>query len=503
MIDYLLSGFMAAFSLSIFPVLVLGVLGGVILGALPGLTATMGVAILLPFTFSMEATPALVMLIGVYIGGIYGGSIAAILLKTPGTPASAASVLDGHTMAIKGMAAKALSIAAVASFIGGLLSTIVLIAIAPILADFALRFNAPEYFALALFGLTIIASVSAKNIMKGLLAGTIGLLVSMVGLDPISSVPRFTFGIMDLYSGINIIPVLIGLFAISEALSQLEKLSSNHKDIVPKFSRKLLSFLDFKKILPTAIKSGLIGTAIGSVPGAGADISAFACYNEAKRVAKNPEEFGNGSIHGLAAAEAGNNGVTGGSLVPLLTLGVPGDAVSAVLLGALIVQGLTPGPLLFTQNPEIVYGIFSSMIVANIIMLLIGLLGIRFFCRIIEVPKIIMIPIIIFLSIIGAYAINNSMFDVGIAITFGLLGLVLNKMEIPSSPILLAIILGPMAETNLRRALIMYDGSWSFLYERPIALAFILFAIFSVYSTLKLKKKQRAALEAKLEKDDL
>lgn len=493
--DYLLAGFMSAFSLAVFPVLVLGVLGGVILGALPGLTATMGVAILLPFTFSMDPTPALVMLIGVYIGGIYGGSIAAILLKTPGTPASAATVLDGHTMAIKGLAAKALSIAAVASFIGGLISTIVLIAIAPILADFALRFNAPEYFALALFGLTIIASVSAKNIMKGLLAGTIGLLVSMVGLDPISSVPRFTFGIMDLYSGINIIPVLIGLFAISEGLNQLEKLSNKQQDMPPKFDYKLLSFPDFKKILPTCIKSGLIGTSIGAIPGAGADISAFACYNEAKRVAKNPEEFGNGSMHGLAAAESGNNGVTGGSLVPLLTLGVPGDAVSAVLLGALIVQGLTPGPLLFTQNPEIVYGIFSSMIVANIVMLLIGLLGIRFFCRIIEVPKIIMIPMIIFLSIIGAYAINNSMFDVGIAIVFGLLGFILNKLDIPSSPILLAIILGPMAETNLRKSLIMYEGSWSFLYDRPIALAFILFAIFSVYSTIKLKKKQQNAIK--------
>ncbi|WP_037049518.1 tripartite tricarboxylate transporter permease [Psychromonas sp. SP041] len=497
MMEYLLNGFADAFSMAVFPVLVLGVLGGVILGALPGLTATMGVAILLPFTFGMAPTPALVMLIGVYIGGIYGGSIAAILLKTPGTPASAATVLDGHTMAIKGLAAKALSIAAVASFIGGLISTIVLIAIAPILADFALRFNAPEYFALALFGLTIIASVSAKNIMKGLLAGTIGLLVSMVGLDPISSVPRFTFGILDLYSGINIIPVLIGLFAISEGLNQLEKLSSDKQDIPPKFDYKLLSFSDFKKILPTTIKSGLIGTSIGSVPGAGADISAFACYNEAKRVAKNPEEFGNGSMHGLAAAESGNNGVTGGSLVPLLTLGVPGDAVSAVLLGALIVQGLTPGPLLFTQNPEIVYGIFSSMIVANIVMLIIGFLGIRFFCRIIEVPKIIMIPIIIFLSVIGAYAINNSMFDVGIAITFGLLGFILNKLDIPSSPILLAIILGPMAETNLRKSLILYEGSWSFLYDRPIALAFILFAVFSVYSTIKLKKKERLAEEKK------
>jgi len=493
--EYLLNGFASAFSLAVFPILVFGVLGGVILGALPGLTATMGVAILLPFTFGMDPTPALVMLIGVYIGGIYGGSIAAILLKTPGTPASAATVLDGHSMAIKGQAAKALSIAAVASFIGGLISTIVLIAISPMLADFALRFNAPEYFALALFGLTIIASVSAENILKGLLAGTIGLLVSMVGLDPISSVPRFTFGIQDLYSGINIIPVLIGLFAISEGLNQLEKLSGNQKDIAPKFDYKTLSLSDFKKILPTSIKSGLIGTTIGSVPGAGADISAFACYNEAKRVAKKPEEFGKGSMHGLAAAEAGNNGVTGGSLVPLLTLGVPGDAVAAVLLGALVVQGLTPGPLLFSQNPEIVYGIFSSMIVANIVMLIVGFLGIRFFCRIIEVPKIIIIPIIIFLSIIGAYAINNSMFDVGIALTFGLLGFILNKLDIPSSPILLAIILGPMAETNLRKSLILYEGSWSFLYDRPIALAFILFAAFSVYSTIKLKKKQKLALE--------
>ncbi|MGR5065763.1 tripartite tricarboxylate transporter permease [Photobacterium sp. DNB22_13_2] len=490
MLEHLFSGLLTAFSPSVFPVLVFGVLGGIILGALPGLTATMGVAILLPFTFGMEPTAALVMLIGVYIGGIYGGSIAAILLKTPGTPASAATVLDGHTLAAKGQAARALSISAVASFIGGLISTIVLIAIAPLLADFALKFNAPEYFALALFGLTIIASVSSKNILKGLLAGSIGLLISTVGLDPISSVPRFTFDVMDLYSGINVIPVLIGLFAISEGLNQLEKLHTQKKSAPPKFDHKLLSKKDLKTMLPTAIKSGLMGTSIGSVPGAGADISAFVCYNEAKRSAKNPDEFGKGSVHGLAAAEAGNNGVTGGSLVPLLTLGVPGDAVAAVLLGALIVQGLTPGPLLFSQNPEVVYGVFSSMLVANIVMLLIGLLGIRFFCRIIEVPKIIMIPIIIFLSVIGAYAINNSMFDVGIAIGFGLFGFILNKMEIPSSPILLAIILGPMAETNLRKSLLMFDGSWSFLYERPIALAFIVLAVFSVYSTMKLKKKQ-------------
>lgn len=494
MFEYLLGGLVTAFSPGVFPVLLFGVVGGIILGALPGLTATMGVAILLPFTFGMEPTAALVMLVGVYIGGIYGGSIAAILLKTPGTPASAASVLDGYSMTVKGQAARALSISAVASFVGGLTSTIILICIAPLLAKFALRFNAPEYFALALFGLTIIASVSSKNILKGLLAGTIGLLVSTVGLDPVSSVPRFTFGVLDLYSGINVIPVLIGLFAISEAINQLEHLFLKAK-ATNKFNYKLLSFSDVKKMLPTAFKSALFGTSIGSVPGAGADIAAFVCYNEAKRVAKNPDEFGQGSVQGLAAAEAGNNGVTGGSLVPLLTLGVPGDAVAAVLLGALIIQGLTPGPLLFTQSPEIVYGIFSSMLVGNIVMLLVGLLGIRFFCRITEVPKILMIPIIIFLSIIGAYAINNSMFDVGIAIAFGVLGFILSKMDIPSSPILLAIILGPMAEQNLRKSLLMFEGSWSFLYERPIALAFILLAVFSVWSTMRRHKKARMELQ--------
>ncbi|GAD78426.1 tripartite tricarboxylate transporter permease [Vibrio ezurae] len=495
MIEHLLNGLLTAFSPAVLPILIFGVVGGIVLGALPGLTATMGVAILLPFTFGMEPTAALVMLIGVYIGGIYGGSIAAILLKTPGTPASAATVLDGHTLAAKGQAARALSISAIASFVGGLISTIVLIAIAPLLANFALRFNAPEYFALALFGLTIIASVSAQNILKGLLAGTIGLLVSTVGLDPISSVPRFTFGVMDLYSGINVIPVLIGLFALSEAINQIERILKEKQAKVAKFDHKLLSKQDLKEMMPTAIKSGLMGTSIGSVPGAGADISAFVCYNEAKRSAKNPDEFGKGSVRGLAAAEAGNNGVTGGSLVPLLTLGVPGDAVAAVLLGALIVQGLTPGPLLFAQNPEVVYGVFSSMLVANIVMLIVGLIGIRFFCRIIEVPKMLMIPIIIFLSVVGAYAINNSMFDVGIAISFGILGFVLGKLDIPSSPILLAIILGPMAETNLRKALLMYDNSWSFLYERPIALAFILLAVFSVYSTMKMKKKKQMQID--------
>ncbi|MBR7890113.1 tripartite tricarboxylate transporter permease [Marinomonas sp. A79] len=494
MIDHLFNGLLTALSFDILPILIFGVVGGITLGAMPGLTATMGVAILLPFTFGMDSTAALVMLIGVYIGGIYGGSIAAILLNTPGTPASAASVLDGYTLTKNGQAARALSISAISSFSGGFISTVLLIMFAPILANFALRFNAPEYFALALFGLTIICSISGSNLLKGLLAGTIGLLVSTVGLDPITSVPRFTFGIMDLYSGISIIPVLIGLFALSEALTQLESIVSEKKQALRNFSLKMLSRKDLKDIAPTAIKSGVLGTVIGSVPGAGADISSFVCYNEAKRASKNPEEFGKGSIKGLSAAEAGNNGVTGGALVPLLTLGVPGDAVTAVLLGALVIQGLTPGPLLFTHNPEVVYNIFSSMLVANIVMLIVGLIGIRFFCKIIEIPRILMIPIIMFLSIIGAYSINNSMFDIGVAVFFGLLGFVLIKFRVPLSPILIAMILGPMAETNLRKSLLMYENSWSFLYDRPIALFFLVLTAFSIYSAVKFSKRKKKVI---------
>jgi len=496
MIEHLFNGLLTALSFEVFPVLLFGVVGGIILGAMPGLTATMGVAILLPFTFGMDSTPALVMLIGVYIGGIYGGSIAAILLNTPGTPASAASVLDGYTLTKNGQAARALSISAISSFTGGIISTILLIAFAPILANFALRFNAPEYFALALFGLTIISSISGSNLLKGLLAGTIGLLISTVGLDPINSVPRFTFGVLDLYSGINIIPVLIGLFALSEALTQLETVISDKKQVLRSFSLKMLSRKDLKEITPTAVKSGVIGTMIGSIPGAGADISSFVCYNEAKRASKNPEEFGKGSIKGLSAAESGNNGVTGGALVPLLTLGVPGDAVAAVLLGALVIQGLSPGPLLFTYSPDIVYGIFSSMLVGNIIMLIVGLVGIRFFCKIIEIPRLLMIPVIMFLSIIGAYAINNSMFDIGVAIFFGLLGFTLIKFRVPLSPILIAMILGPMAETNLRKSLLLYEGSWSFLYDRPIALFFVVLTLFSVYTAMRFNMKKKSSVKS-------
>ena len=485
MVALLLNGLHTTFSLAIFPFLVLGVAGGIVIGALPGLTATMGVAVLLPLTFGMESTRALVMLAGIYIGAIYGGSISAILLKTPGTPAAAATVLDGYELARKGEAAKALSISAIASFTGGIVSTVMLITISPILANFALRFGAPEYFALAVFGLSIIASISGKSPVKGLLAGMFGLLISTVGLDPVTSFPRFTFGEINLFNGFAIIPVLIGLFALAEAFVQMEKIFEPAQAVDTNFKHGMVSLKETISLLPVMIKSAFIGTFIGSIPGAGADIAAFVCYNEARRTSKKSKEFGTGCLEGIAAPEAGNNGVTGGAMVPLLTLGVPGDAVTAILLGALVIQGLQPGPLLFAKSPEIVYGLFSSLFVGNILMLVFGLLGVLLFCRVVELPKRIIIPVIVTLSMVGAYSMNNSIFDVWVCIAFGGIGYIMQKVEMPSSPIILAVILGPMAESNLRRAVLMYEGGYSFLWTRPITIVFLALALLSLYSSYK------------------
>ena len=479
--QYLLNGLMTALHLSNFLYLCVGVTGGIVIGALPGLTATMGVAILLPFTFGMEPVTGLIMLVGIYIGAIYGGSISAILLNTPGTPASAATCIDGYPLVKKGMAAKALSVSTIASAIGGLISCVALVTISPILAKFALKFSSPEYFALALFGLTIIASISSGNFLKGILAGVIGLLISTVGMDAITSFPRFTFDNVDLLNGFSVIPVLIGLFAVSEVLVQIEEVITEKEVNVETVKNKnYMNLKELKHCMPTILKSGILGTLIGAIPGAGADISAFICYNEAKRANKN-EKFGEGSLIGVAAPESGNNGVTGG----VLTLGVPGDAVAAVLLGALIIQGLTPGPLLFEQNPDIVYGLFSAMIIGNILLLIIGLAGIKFYSKIVDIPKKFMIPCILVLSAIGSYSMNNSVFDIFITLTFGVVGYIMTKINIPISPIVLSVILGPMLETNLRKSVIMYEGSYSFLYTRPITIFFLLLTFISVYSSIR------------------
>lgn len=411
-------------------VIIIGLLIGISIGSLPGLTSTMGVALILPVTFGMEAVSGILLLVGVYFGSVYGGSLTAILINTPGTPASAATALDGFALAKRGLANKALTVSTIASTIGGLLSVIVLILVAPQLANFALKFSAPESFALALFGLSIVSSISGKSMSKGLIAGLIGLLIATIGLDPIGGFPRFTFDSMDLMTGVNFIPVMIGLFAASEAFHSMENLFSS-RQVAMKVEKIKLKWQEFKMLIGTMLRSSGIGTFIGMIPGAGADISAFVAYNEAKRFSKNKEEFGKGALKGVAAPEAANNSVTGGAMIPLLTLGIPGDAVTAVLLGALMVQGLQPGPMLFETNGPIVYTLFVGMLLANVFMLFIGLAGIRLFTKVLLIPKAVLIPMIIVLCVVGSYSLGNNYFDVVVMFVAGVIGYFLKKFEFP------------------------------------------------------------------------
>jgi len=481
------------FTIQIFLFIIMGVFTGICIGSLPGLTATMGVALVLPLTFGMEATPGILLLIGVYVGAIYGGSISAILLRTPGTPAAAATVLDGYEFSKRGESGRALGISTISSFIGGVVSVMALWLISPQLAKLALRFNAPEFFLLAVFGLSIIASISGNSLAKGVLCGGLGIALSFMGIDSITGYPRFTFGNINLLSGMSFIPVMIGLFAMSQAFSTVENIFTAD-EVSQKVTKVWPTRSDWKVILKTAPVSGLIGTFIGIVPGAGAEIGAFVSYSQAKRFSKHPELFGTGIPEGIAAPEGGNNGVTGGALIPMLTMGVPGDAVAAILIGALTVQGLQPGPLLFTEHTTLVYSIFLGMFVANVTMLILGLSSLKFFVKILSIPKSILTPMIFVLCVVGSYAINTNFFDVGIMLFFGIIGYFMQKADVSVSPAVLGLILGPMAESNFRRALLMSEGSYSIFFASPIAWVFLILTIFTLgmpYVTSFLKARHK------------
>ncbi|EWY41780.1 C4-dicarboxylate ABC transporter permease [Skermanella stibiiresistens SB22] len=456
----------------------IGVALGIVIGALPGLTATMGVAILLPFTFGMDPLSGLLMISGVFFGGIYGGSIPAILLKIPGTPAAAATAIDGYELTKQGKAGIALGTATLSSFLGGLLSVIVLIFMARILAGFALEFSASESFALAVFGLTIIASISGASPIKGLIAGFAGLLLATVGLDPMGGFPRFTAGYTELFT-VPFIPVMIGLFAAAEAFKSMEEpevrgaLKTALGRIIPPWSA-------FRGVIVTILRSSGLGILIGIIPGAGADIAAYVAYNETKRFSKAPQNFGKGELSAVAACESGANGCTGGALLTMLTLGIPGDAVTAVMLGALTLQGLQPGPLLFQDHADLVFTLFAGMIFCYVAMLFMGFASLRFMGRILQMPKSVLTPVILALCIVGTYAINNSMFDIGIMLAAGVVGYFMQKWDFPASPVVLALIMGPMAEASLRRALSLSNGSYDFLYTRPITVVLLSAAALSL-----------------------
>ncbi|WP_026702083.1 tripartite tricarboxylate transporter permease [Salibacterium aidingense] len=478
MADLLMNSFVSIFQLDNILFIFLGVATGIIFGSLPGLTATVGVALMLPLTFGLPPTTGMLLLLAVYCGGIYGGSISAILISAPGTPASAATVLDGYHLAKQGKAGIALRMALFASVTAGIFSALILLMIGPQIARFALNFGPAEFFALALFGLTMIASVSGKSIIKGVIMGFLGLYVSTIGIDPIDGIPRVSFNNQYLMGGISLIPALVGLFAISEIMKRAQT-AHLPRDEQNKYEDAKLPFSTAKKYIKTILKSSGIGTFVGSIPGTGAAIASFLSYNEAHRSAENKKAFGKGSVEGVAAAEAGNNGVTGATLIPLLTLGIPGDTVTAVMLGALMMQGLTPGPQLFTDYPEVVYSIMIGLLFVNIVLFIQGQWAIRLFVKVTAVPVNVLLPILLSLCFIGAYGVNNTLFDVKLMMVFGLIGYFMPKLGFPITPMLLGIVLGPIAENSFRQALLLSGGNWMIFLTKPIAAIFILLAVFS------------------------
>lgn len=476
----------------------IGVAIGIVFGAIPGLTATMGVALFLPFTFKMSVVQAFALLLGIYCGGTYGGSITAILIRTPGSPASAATVLDGYPMAKRGEAGKALTWCITASVFGGLVSCLVLIFFSGKLASWALKFGPAEYCAIGVFGLSIVASLSGKSLKKGVLMAALGLTLTTIGLDPIYGTVRYTFKQPVLSGGVSFVPVLIGVFAVSEVLTNLENMKRPHlrEERIESVKNAGLKWHEFRSQIWNMLRSSVIGTLVGIIPATGSGIAGWISYNTAKNADKDPDSYGEGNPGGIVASESANNAVTGGALIPLLTLGIPGDVVTAIMLGALMLQGLTPGPALFAKNPEVVYGIYVMLLVANVFMYLQGRLGVKLFAKALNVPMNILMSIVMMLCMIGAFGVSNTVFGMVLAVIFGILSYFLRKVDYPMPPLLLGMVLGGTVESNYRRALIISQGKLSIFLTRPISLIFLLLAVFMCFYPF-LQKKQR---EKKTEK---
>lgn len=473
-----------------------GMLIGIVFGAIPGISADLGIVILLPFTFSMDPITGILLLMAIYCGGAYGGSISSILLNTPGTNVSLATMFDGYPLAQKGQAKKALGMALTASTIGGVISALSLLFIAPVMADFSKKFAPPEYFALAIFGLSIIAGISGKSLEKGLIAGCLGAMVSVVGIDASSGASRFVFGHVELYRGLGLLPVLLGVFALPTILGKILKkeYSTDVGKTVEYSNSDELTKEDVKKCMPVILKSSVIGVIIGAIPGAGAAIAAFFSYNEAKRTSKHPETFGHGALEGVAAPEAANNAVTAASFIPLLTLGIPGSVAAATLVGAFTMQGMQVGPMLFSQQGAILYAIMVGLIFVNLFMYVQGKCLIGFFSQITKVPQTLLMVTLTILCVSGAFAFYNSIFDVYLFVVCGIVMYLISKLGMPGAPFVLGMILGPLAESNLKRALVMSEGSWSIFFTRPLSLAFLIITVvFTAYSIKKTRELDRAA----------
>jgi len=490
MLENLMLGVINVFQLNNLLFILFGTFFGIIFGAIPGLTATMGIALLIPFTFRMNPISGIVLLMGIYIGGISGGLISATLLRMPGTPSSVATCFDAYPMAQKGQPGRALGIGICSSVFAGIVTTILLIIFAPPLSNYALKFGFYEMFSLVFFALTLVVALSSGRFIKGLIATCVGLIFSMFGLDPVGMTPRFTFGMDAFKGGFNLLPLLIGLFAVSKIM---EEIGATTTLMVPNVDKKGIfpPISLFVKNMSTLIRSTLIGFFVGVLPGIGAGTSNVLSYGQAKSLSKNPERFGTGCVEGIIASEAANNASIAGALVPLITMGIPGDSVTAILIGGLMIHGINPGPLLFQNNADLVYSIFVASFVANIFMFLLMIFGIKLFATLLRVQKKYLLTTIMLLCVVGAYTLNNRLFDVWTLLLFGIIGFLFEKFDYPLTPIILGIILGPIMEKNLREGLVAYDGSFLPIFTRPISLFFMILAFLSIgYSIIVMFKEK-------------
>lgn len=465
--------------------IVVGVLIGVMVGVIPGLSATMAVVLLIPFTFQMDPVTAMSLLVVVYVGGVSGGALTAILIRMPGTPASVATTLDGYPMAQQGRAGQAIGNAVVASFIGTIISAVFLITFAPYLAKFAIKFFYPEYVAVCLFALVAVISISGKSLLRGVISGLLGLLTATFGLSEVDALQRFTFGFPEMSGGFGLIPTLIGLFAVSqimiEAANTARPQGTKHElkgNILPSLS-------DMRRNTVNYIRSGVIGTAIGILPAVGGAPAGLIAYAQARNASKKPEKFGKGEVDGVIAAETANNATIGGALIIALTLGIPGDPPTAILIGGLMIHGLQPGPLLFSQTPEVIFAIYFAVLFGAFTMMVAMIFLAKYLARLTEIPKHMMLPFLMIIAAAGVFSINNRVFDIGVMVAFGALGYLLERLRYPLAPFVLGMLLGPIIEDNFRR-MVEIDGTPLGIFTRPISMGFlVLTAMFLAYSLMR------------------
>lgn len=457
---------------------VIGVVVGVILGALPGISSTMSLAVLLPFSFGMSLERAMLFLIAVFSASVYGGSISAILINIPGTPGAIVTQMDGYPMARKGRAGEALTYALLASTLGGVLGWVLLITLAPLVASAALAFQSPEYAAITILGLSMLAYASPGSTLLGLIAGVFGLWVATVGLDPTTDIARFTFGLDSLQSGFGVIPAAVGIFGLAEILKGIEH-SGPKIEVVNHLGRTFPPWREAKPLWPLGVRGSIIGALVGAIPAAGSAIAVTVAYAQEKRMSKTPERFGTGIPEGIVSPESANNACVGGALIPMITLGIPGDSMTAVLIGALLIHGLRPGPQMFTQHADFVAVVYVALLLALIVTLVFGLVGNRYFARLLTIPRAVLLTTVALLCVVGSYAVRNSLFDVVVMIGFGVIGYLMNRVGVPTAPVIFGMVLGPILEENVRRSMILYND-WTVFLTRPISLVILLISLAAI-----------------------